>query len=88
MTKKLLIGAGVLVVLLVVVLVLVVVMVVVMMMVMLWYGRSLIAFVYAPLEEIQRLADRITVLRNGEFVGVAPTDLAGAKPVVFPKPAW
>jgi branched-chain amino acid transport system substrate-binding protein len=26
--------------------------------------------------------------QNGEFVGVAPTDLAGAKPVVFPKPAW
>jgi branched-chain amino acid transport system substrate-binding protein len=26
--------------------------------------------------------------QNGEFVGIAPTDLAGAKPVAFPKPAW
>jgi branched-chain amino acid transport system substrate-binding protein len=26
--------------------------------------------------------------QNGEFVGIAPTDLPGAKPIVFPKPAW
>jgi branched-chain amino acid transport system substrate-binding protein len=26
--------------------------------------------------------------QSGEFVGVAPGDLPGAKPIVFPKPAW
>jgi branched-chain amino acid transport system substrate-binding protein len=26
--------------------------------------------------------------QGGQFVGVAPTDLPGAKPIVFPKPAW
>ena len=26
--------------------------------------------------------------QNGQFVGVGPADLAGAKPIVFPKPAW
>ena len=26
--------------------------------------------------------------QNGQFVGVSPSDLAGAKPVVFPKPGW
>ena len=26
--------------------------------------------------------------QGGEFVGVAPGDLPGAKPIVFPKPAW
>jgi branched-chain amino acid transport system substrate-binding protein len=26
--------------------------------------------------------------QDGQFVGVGPSDLAGAKPVVFPKPAW
>jgi branched-chain amino acid transport system substrate-binding protein len=26
--------------------------------------------------------------QNGQFVGIAPTDLPGAKPIVFPKPAW
>ncbi len=26
--------------------------------------------------------------QNGQFVGVAPTDLPGAQPIVFPKPAW
>jgi branched-chain amino acid transport system substrate-binding protein len=26
--------------------------------------------------------------QNGEFVGIGPSDLAGAKPIVFPKPAW
>ena len=26
--------------------------------------------------------------QDGQFVGIAPTDLAGAKPIVFPKPTW
>jgi branched-chain amino acid transport system substrate-binding protein len=26
--------------------------------------------------------------QGGKFVGVAPSDLPGAKPIVFPKPAW
>lgn len=26
--------------------------------------------------------------QNGQFVGIAPGDMAGAKPVIFPKPAW
>jgi branched-chain amino acid transport system substrate-binding protein len=26
--------------------------------------------------------------QNGQFVGVSPADLAGAKPIVFPKPNW
>jgi branched-chain amino acid transport system substrate-binding protein len=26
--------------------------------------------------------------QNGEFVGIGPSDLPGAKPIVFPKPAW
>jgi branched-chain amino acid transport system substrate-binding protein len=26
--------------------------------------------------------------QGGQFVGVAPADLPGAKPIVFPKPAW
>jgi branched-chain amino acid transport system substrate-binding protein len=26
--------------------------------------------------------------QNGEFVGIGPADLPGAKPIVFPKPAW
>jgi len=26
--------------------------------------------------------------QNGQFVGIAPVDLPGAKPIVFPKPAW
>ena len=26
--------------------------------------------------------------QNGQFVGVAPADLPGAKPMIFPKPAW
>jgi len=26
--------------------------------------------------------------QNGQFVGVAPSDFPGVKPVVFPKPAW
>jgi branched-chain amino acid transport system substrate-binding protein len=26
--------------------------------------------------------------QDGQFVGVAPSDMPGAKPVVFPKPAW
>jgi branched-chain amino acid transport system substrate-binding protein len=26
--------------------------------------------------------------QGGEFVGIAPADLHGAKPIVFPKPAW
>jgi branched-chain amino acid transport system substrate-binding protein len=26
--------------------------------------------------------------QNGQFLGVSPGDLSGAKPVVFPKPAW
>ncbi len=26
--------------------------------------------------------------QKGQFVGVAPGDMAGAKPVIFPKPAW
>ncbi len=26
--------------------------------------------------------------QNGQFVGVAPTDMVGAQPVMFPKPAW
>jgi branched-chain amino acid transport system substrate-binding protein len=26
--------------------------------------------------------------QNGQFVGVAPGDLPGAKPMIFPKPAW
>ena len=26
--------------------------------------------------------------QNGQFVGIAPADLPGAKPIVFPKPAW
>jgi branched-chain amino acid transport system substrate-binding protein len=26
--------------------------------------------------------------QNGHFVGVAPSDMPGAQPVVFPKPAW
>lgn len=26
--------------------------------------------------------------QNGQFIGVSPSDLAGAKPIVFPKPAW
>jgi len=26
--------------------------------------------------------------QGGQFVGIAPTDLHGAKPIVFPKPAW
>jgi branched-chain amino acid transport system substrate-binding protein len=26
--------------------------------------------------------------QNGQFVGIAPADLHGAKPIVFPKPAW
>jgi branched-chain amino acid transport system substrate-binding protein len=26
--------------------------------------------------------------QNGQFVGIAPTDLPGAKPIIFPKPAW
>jgi branched-chain amino acid transport system substrate-binding protein len=26
--------------------------------------------------------------QNGQFVGIAPADLPGAKPMIFPKPAW
>ena len=26
--------------------------------------------------------------QSGEFVGIGPTDLPGAKPLVFPKPEW
>jgi branched-chain amino acid transport system substrate-binding protein len=26
--------------------------------------------------------------QNGEFVGIGPSDLPGAKPIVFPKPEW
>jgi branched-chain amino acid transport system substrate-binding protein len=26
--------------------------------------------------------------QNGQFVGVSPSDMAGAQPVIFPKPAW
>jgi branched-chain amino acid transport system substrate-binding protein len=26
--------------------------------------------------------------QNGQFVGIAPADLPGAKPIIFPKPAW
>ena len=26
--------------------------------------------------------------QNGRFVGISPSDLPGAKPIVFPKPAW
>jgi branched-chain amino acid transport system substrate-binding protein len=26
--------------------------------------------------------------QNGQFVGIAPADLHGAKPIIFPKPAW
>src|SRR4029077_15881454 len=26
--------------------------------------------------------------QGGQFVGVAPADLHGAKPIIFPKPAW
>ena len=26
--------------------------------------------------------------QGGQFVGIAPTDLPGAKPLIFPKPAW
>jgi branched-chain amino acid transport system substrate-binding protein len=26
--------------------------------------------------------------QNGQFIGVSPGELAGAKPIVFPKPAW
>jgi branched-chain amino acid transport system substrate-binding protein len=26
--------------------------------------------------------------QNGQFVGVSPADMPGAKPVIFPKPAW
>jgi branched-chain amino acid transport system substrate-binding protein len=26
--------------------------------------------------------------QNGSFVGIAPADLPGAKPIIFPKPAW
>jgi branched-chain amino acid transport system substrate-binding protein len=26
--------------------------------------------------------------QSGQFVGVSPGDLAGAKPIIFPKPAW
>jgi branched-chain amino acid transport system substrate-binding protein len=26
--------------------------------------------------------------QNGQFVGIAPSDLPGAKPIIFPKPAW
>jgi branched-chain amino acid transport system substrate-binding protein len=26
--------------------------------------------------------------QNGQFVGIAPADLPGAKPTIFPKPAW
>ena len=26
--------------------------------------------------------------QGGQFVGIAPADLPGAKPIIFPKPAW
>jgi ATP-dependent DNA helicase RecG len=26
--------------------------------------------------------------QNGQFVGIAPSDIPGAKPIIFPKPAW
>jgi branched-chain amino acid transport system substrate-binding protein len=26
--------------------------------------------------------------QKGQFVGVSPGDMAGAQPVIFPKPAW
>jgi len=26
--------------------------------------------------------------QNGQFVGIAPSDLPGAQPIIFPKPAW
>jgi branched-chain amino acid transport system substrate-binding protein len=26
--------------------------------------------------------------QNGQYVGIAPADLPGAKPIIFPKPAW
>ena len=26
--------------------------------------------------------------QSGQFVGISPSDLPGAKPIIFPKPAW
>jgi branched-chain amino acid transport system substrate-binding protein len=38
--------------------------------------------------QVRRLQPLVSQWQSGEFVMIQPTNLAGAKPIAFPKPQW